>query len=101
VTEHGEAIEVEMVGQVLDVARPALVSTSRIERAVPVARPIRGDAPDSVVRGDLAHDGKFMACPGRSVKRDHWRAAACAQLDPCQLTTISELKHPDIGHSAS
>ena len=99
-TDHREAINAEVIGQLVDVARPALIVSCRVIRAVTVTRPIDRYEPCSLAGRDIGQARKVIARARRSMEREDRRTIADAVLDPGQLTTIRELKHSGVSHGS-
>jgi hypothetical protein len=89
-----------VIGQLADVARPALIAPRWVIGAVTVTRPIGRDEPCSLAGRDSGQTRKVIARARRSMERDYWRTIRNAVLDPRELTTIREFKQSGIRHGA-
>src|SRR5205814_10412608 len=96
--DHCEALNAKVIGQLLDVACPALIASCRVKCAVTVTRPIRRDKPCSFAGGDIGKTRKVIAGTRRSMEGHYGRAVAKAVLDPRQFTTIRKVEHSGVGH---
>jgi hypothetical protein len=92
-TDHREAAYTEMIGQLLDVVRPALIAPVWVIRAMTIPRAIGHDELCSIAGRDIGQTREMVARTRRAMERKHRRTITNSIRDPCQFTPISELTH--------
>ena len=89
-----------MITKFADIGRRPFVRTTRIERAVAVARSIDGNQSHAFASRGV-RDGREVAVrTRRAMKRDDSRAIACAELAPREVATVRKLEHLEVTHRA-
>ena len=68
-SDDGEPIYTEVVGQLCNIAFPRLIAARRVEGAVPITRTVRCDQPHTLARGDVRLRRKEAARPRRAMER--------------------------------
>jgi hypothetical protein len=101
IAEYRELVDTDLISEVSDIARPALIRPAGVIGAVTVTGPVGRDQPHAPARRNIRLARKLMARAPGSMECDHWRTIECAALAPRQLASVRELKQSRGAHGAS
>src|SRR5205823_10442319 len=96
--EDAKSIEAEVISQLSDIVCPALIGPGGVVGAVPVARSVRSDEPDTLALGRVCFRREQVTRSWRSVECHDRQTVELAVLLPGELATINELEQLRITH---
>ena len=96
--EHGEAIDVEMISQLADIACPAFVRALGVQGALAVSGTIGCDEPHGLAGRGVGVCREGVSTPRRTVERHYRHTIGLSVLDPRELAPVGKLKHLSVRH---